>query len=223
MWQLMIIVSEDSILQATKVAYLTLYNGSANESDPTILREDAATISIANPAADEQPFALQDGAIRYTGCYPRYFPFMDVEFVPREETYFSNAFLVTKELDGIIKLLQTNPASRRALISTWGPDHRAAAKGGAACVTQLYFRMRSNSLHLHSHSRANDAYRLLLLDMQFVTWVQQEIARKLEVKVGPMVHFVDSLHLYVKHSAEVEKQKEFMMNSPEWRLPSFRL
>lgn len=219
----MIIVSEESLLQATKAAFLALYSGSPNRSDPSVLREDAAIVSVTSAKNDDQPFSLKDGELRYRGQYSKYFPFLNDDIVPLEEKYFAKAFVETNELDAVSDLLLKQRSSRRALINAWRPNHRTTAKGGAACITQLYFRLRNDSLHVHSHSRANDAYRLLLLDMQFVAWAQQEIARRLKVATGELLHFVDSLHLYVKHADEVDKQRQFIIGAQEWRSPGFRL
>ncbi len=218
----MITVQSESLLQCAKAAFLALYNGRANESDSAIYREDAAVLELPYPGLDDQPFELRGTSLRYLSDYRRYLPFATEDHAKLEEAYFTSAFITTGKLELVASGLQRKPDSRRAVVSVWESSHMNAPRSSAPCVTQLYFRLRSGRLEVHSHSRANDAYRLLLPDMQFARWCQDEIAKRMSVPVGRYLHFVDSLQLYVRHLEEIEKQRVFVLTSPIWSERGFR-
>ena len=210
----MIIIKTNHLLQAAKLAFLALYQGEKNVSDPSIFREDAAVIEVSSPT--DTPFGLRDGRLSYSGDYLRYFPYLEGSTVTAEEEYFTTAFIEAGHLDAITSYLQSRPDGRRALVSIWSPKFLEASTKPSACITQLYFRVFNGRLEVHSHSRANDAYRLLLLDMQFCCWVQADVARQLRLSVGRYIHFVDSLQLYSKHQEAIRKQHDFINSSVEW-------
>jgi thymidylate synthase len=86
------------------------------------------------------------------------------------------------------------------------------------CNTQKYFRLRDGKLELHSHSRANDAYRLLLLDMQLASCIHHEAAKRLDVEMGTYIHFSDSLHFYNQYAKDIEWQRSFMDTATIWQV-----
>jgi thymidylate synthase len=119
-------------------------------------------------------------------------------------------------VEALVEHFRLYPDSRRQVATIWSPKYLDPKVVGV-CITQLYCRLRNNALDLHSHARANDAYRLLLLDMQLAIGVQREIARQLGVSAGRYAHYVDSLHFYKRYKIEIEKQRKYMQNSPVWK------
>ena len=188
----MIIVKTETLLQAAKKAFLALYDGLGNVSDLSIFREDAAVIEVSKPNVSRQAFTLRGNALSYDGDYLKYYPFGDPTTAKIEQEYFTKAFIETGQIDAIVSYLRKQPDGRRALISVWSSAFLDNPRQSSACITQLYFRLRAGELEAHSHSRANDAYRLLLLDMQFSCSVQFEICRILGIPAGRYIHFVDS-------------------------------
>jgi Thymidylate synthase len=213
----MIIVKTHTLMEAAKAAFLALYDGAENASDPSIFREDTAVIEVSHPNASQQAFMLRGKTLVYEADYLKYFPFEDAATPKIEEDYFTKAFIETGQIDAILSYLQREPYGRRALISVWSPTFLHNNHQSSACITQLYFRLRNRQLEVHSHSRANDAYRLLLLDMQFSCWVQSEVSRLLGVSVGRYIHFVDSLQLYSKHLPSINRQRTFFQTALEWQ------
>lgn len=213
----MILITSDNLIEATKQGFLKLYESAPNSSDASILREDSAVIEVLNPEAQAEAFELRDGKLYYVGDYFKYFPDMDRELPKVEQEHFTDIIIDTGHLDTITEHLQRYPDTRRGVISTWLPEYLLNPKKSGVCVAQLYFRMRDGKLEVHSHSRANDAYRLLLMDMQLSTWFQREVARRIGVPVGRYIHFVDSLQFYAKYREGIEKQRDYILSSPAWQ------
>ena len=214
----MIIVQANNLLTATKQAFFDLYtNGSQNMSDKGIWFEDAAVIEIEDPDADNiKGFMIEQNKFQYLGDYKMYFPEVNLALISAEEEDYTKIFLQSGEIETLVDHFRLYPDSRRQLISSWLPKYMDPKVIGV-CITQLYCRLRNNSLVLHSHSRATDAYRLLLLDMQLATTIQREIARQLGVPVGRYIHYIDSLHFYRKYKANIENQLRYMETSPSWK------
>jgi len=64
------------------------------------------------------------------------------------------------------------------------------------CTTTLQFLPRKGKLHLAVTMRSNDIYRGFPGDVFAFTFIQELVARTLELDVGTYSHFVGSLHLY---------------------------
>ena len=213
----MIIVQSDNLIEAAKRTFLKLYDGEPNRSDPSIFREDVAVIQVSEPDKQEPAFELRENKLYYIGDYLKYYPDMDKDLPRIEQEHFTEILLEPGHIDAITDHLKQHPDSRRGLVSTWAPKYLLHPKQSGVCITQLYFRMKDGRLEVHSHSRANDAYRLLLLDMQLSTWAQQEIAGRLGVDIGEYIHFVDSLQLYSKNSDAIKRQRTYVLSAPAWQ------
>jgi hypothetical protein len=213
----MITVNEDNLIKATKSAFIALYEGnSTNFSDQDLLKEDIAIIEVANPSQDKNVFELKENTLFYIDDYQQYFPDVDPDLANIEQEHYTDVIIKEGLLDALQYHLEKHPSSRRGLISTWSPIYYDLSIGGV-CVTQLYFRVRNGLLEVHSHLRANDAYRLLLMDMQLAIWAQNELSKRLNIPKGRYIHFVDSLQFYKKFKTQIDKQYEFMMNSLIWQ------
>lgn len=214
----MIIVHASSPVAAAKQAFLDLYTkGTPNTSDESIWREDAAVIEIEAPTTNDlKGFVIEHERFQYRGDYKLYFPEVDSTLIKAEEEDYTKLFLQSGGLETLVSHFRLYPDSRRQLISSWSPKYMDPKVIGV-CITHLYCRLSNNSLELHSHARANDAYRLLLLDMQLAISVQKEIARQLGVPVGRYIHYVDSLHFYKRYKTNIEDQLAYMHTSPVWK------
>jgi hypothetical protein len=99
----------------------------------------------------------------------------------------------------IIKLLGTDPASRRAVITMWDPvlDTNQESKD-IPCNTSVYFKLRERGLDITVSCRSNDmvwgAYGTDSVDFSML---QEYVAGKLGVQVGRHYHLSDSFHVYL--------------------------
>ncbi|HSW65653.1 MAG TPA: thymidylate synthase [Bacillota bacterium] len=212
----MIYISARSITQAAKKGLLATLGCAANASDPAISHETAATIVVTKPDSEPPGFVIQNNTFAYQNNYAAYLPEVDSSLVNDEEIDYTKLFISPGHLDTIIACLKKYPDSRRNVINSWSPRCLDPKEVGV-CITQLYFRLNNGRLDLHSHARANDAYRLLLLDMQLATSIQHAVARATHAPVGEYVHFVDSLHCYKQYENEIQRQLDYMHAAAVWK------
>lgn len=201
----------------TKRAYLALYHSQTPVSDPLILKEDAAVLTINHENAPNPHFKVENHHYTYTFNLEAYFPSVSRERIMEESQYWTKALYKTKVKQKVINHLKKNKHSRRALISLWKPSHFKNLERSGACITQLYFRVKKGCLEFHTHARANDAHNCLLMDLHMMTTIHAWVADNLNLKVGKHIHFVDALHFYKKDKKSITKQIRLFDRLTGWK------
>lgn len=113
------------------------------------------------------------------------------------------------QIEQVIKILQNDPLSRRAVININTPHNHKFETKDEPCTIALQFYLRKGKLSSTSVMRSNDVWFGLPYDIVFFTELNQYIARRLKVETGKHTHFVTSLHMYLK---DEEKIKEVINN-----------
>lgn len=112
------------------------------------------------------------------------------------------------QVQNVIETLKANAASRRAVIQLFRGEDLAnnleSRREDLPCTCTLQFSIRNNRLHAMVMMRSNDAYLGLPHDVFAFTMLQELVARSLGVEVGHYKHAVSSLHLYTKHTQEIQ-------------------
>lgn len=108
------------------------------------------------------------------------------------------------QIELVVRMLQEDPNSRRAVINLNVPNRNAIITRDEPCTICLQFLIRNKKLHCTAVMRSNDIWFGFPYDVAFFTDLQKYIAMKLGVDYGTYTHFVMSLHLYEK---DVEKIK----------------
>lgn len=107
------------------------------------------------------------------------------------------------QLSQIVRLLRSDPTSRRAVITLYDPDLDFVASNDIPCNNWLHFIARDGKLHLHVAARSTDiwwgfsginAFEWTLLLEMMSHWVG--------LKPGRLAFFTSSLHLYERHFAQ---------------------
>ncbi|MDP4038868.1 MAG: thymidylate synthase [bacterium] len=114
-------------------------------------------------------------------------------FVQQEFDHYAN--LLVGQVDTIIKYLQQNPLSKRAIIDVWDDKQRNLQKP-AECLVYMVFRETTNGLDMHVHMRANDAKTKALLNFHIFAAIHHYVAKKIKKNVGIYYHYSNSYHLY---------------------------
>lgn len=112
--------------------------------------------------------------------------------------YAFSAWGHTDQLKTLVKLLQADPDSRRAVLQMWhAPLDLNIASKDIPCNTHAYFKIRDGALRMTVCCRSNDmiwgAYGANAVHFSFL---QEYLADKLEVQVGPFTQISDSFHAY---------------------------
>ncbi len=109
------------------------------------------------------------------------------------------------QVNYVVTKLRSNPFSRQAVIQLF--DHRdfAGPADDVPCTCTLQFLVRSGALQAITYMRSNDAHLGLPHDIFAFTFLQELVARSVEVPVGRYVHVVGSFHLYEKDLGAAEQ------------------
>ena len=103
------------------------------------------------------------------------------------------------QLDFVIKELDTNPSSRRAVLTIYdGKDH-GLHSFDTPCTLNIVFNVTDGSLNMSVLMRSNDIWFGFCNDQYCFSKLQELVSNKLSLKIGWYYHFVNNLHLYSKH------------------------
>jgi len=106
------------------------------------------------------------------------------------------------QLLNVVKSIEGNPWTRRAVIQIFDHSDLASALTEVPCTCTLQFLLRDGSLELIVYMRSNDAYLGLPHDIFAFTMIQELVARLVGATLGVYTHMVGSMHLYTNDSAQ---------------------
>lgn len=104
------------------------------------------------------------------------------------------------QLDQVRRVLIRDPDSRQAVIQLFDPDHDTRGHRDVPCTLNYRFFLRGGRLHMHTTMRSQDLWLGFPYDIFAATVLHELLAGWLGVELGHYHHFVDSLHLYDKHT-----------------------
>ena len=99
------------------------------------------------------------------------------------------------QISMVLKELQRDWFTRRAVISLWNPTVDSTSSH-PPCTVVLQFLFREGKLHLTSVLRSNDAWMAALPDMIALSRIQAEMAKTLNVEIGIYTQMSVSYHIY---------------------------
>lgn len=128
--------------------------------------------------------------------------------------------------------LQSNPTSRRCVVSLWETMDLWRGQHGSKdvpCTLNLQFLLREGMLHLIVTMRSNDVWLGMPYDIFCFTMIQRLMAEALGVGYGKYIHQVGSLHRYVcnpslsackapKYETIYERNDSFPKGWESWHL-----
>jgi hypothetical protein len=100
-----------------------------------------------------------------------------------------------------IRLLKTDPNTRRAVIAMWDPSADLnMRKKDIPCNTHIYFRRADDRLNMSVLNRSNDlVWGALGSNIVHFSFLQELIAHAVDLKVGSMYQITNNLHIYERH------------------------
>lgn len=104
------------------------------------------------------------------------------------------------QIDSVVRLLNDDPHTRRAIISLFDPVADYAPSKDVPCTNWLQFTTRDGALHLTVVMRSNDLF-WGFSGINVFEWsvLQEMVARWTGHAVGTLTFFVGSLHIYERH------------------------
>ena len=101
--------------------------------------------------------------------------------------------------------LRADPESRRAVIQIRTAVDAWLADKDVPCTLSLQFFVRDQKLHLTVSMRSSDLILGIPYDVIAFTFFQELMARELNLELGSYMHVSNSMHLYERDFAMVEK------------------
>lgn len=101
-----------------------------------------------------------------------------------------------KQLEYILKLLQDDPDTRRAVMNIYNFHDDFHESLDVPCTVALQFLIRDGKFHLVVYMRSNDLLWGTPIDISNFCFLQEVLARCLGLKLGVYQHHVGSLHIY---------------------------
>jgi len=107
-------------------------------------------------------------------------------------------------LERVVRILQSDPDSRKATVSIWR-GHETIDTKDLPCTINWSFILRDGHLNMTTFMRSNDVFTGVAYDVPAMARIQSAVAWALEVLPGEYTHVVQSLHIYDKDISAVKK------------------
>jgi thymidylate synthase len=126
----------------------------------------------------------------------------------------ANSDYGTDQIATIIDQLQTNPDSRRIILSAWNPNqlHEMALP---PCHTFSQFRIYNGKLNCQMYQRSADVFLGVPFNIASYALLTHILARECNLEVGYFVHTIGDAHIYHNHFDQVKEQ----LSRTEFPLP----
>ncbi|HEY4613619.1 MAG TPA: thymidylate synthase [Bacteroidota bacterium] len=126
-----------------------------------------------------------------------------------------------KEIDQIaevVKILRTNPNSRRMVINAWEPGNALWSKL-PPCHFSFVFNVQEGKLNCHLTQRSGDIALGIPFNIAAYSLLTQAIAQDVGLALGYFSHTIVDAHIYVNH---IDGLKEQMKRKPK-QLPKLSI
>jgi thymidylate synthase len=121
-----------------------------------------------------------------------------------------NGIIKAREYDQIaevIKLIKTNPSSRRMVVSAWNPGMLSRQKL-PPCHVMFIFNVTGDRLNCHLTQRSGDIALGIPFNLACYAALTIAIAKETGYKPGMFAHTIVDAHIYVNHVDGLKKQLE---------------
>jgi len=126
------------------------------------------------------------------------------------------------QLAWVINEIQTNPSSRRLIVSAWNPSEieEMAKAGLPPCHTLFQFYVsHDNKLSCQLYQRSADLFLGVPFNIASYALLTMMVAQVCQLELGDFVHTFGDVHLYNNHIEQAEQQ---LSRSPK-RLPRMKI
>lgn len=197
----MIVLEGKTPEELYRKAFLEVYKLSNLEDDPKNYKDTSAVLTLKNYKQDDGVVWDENG-FNSTFDYTKYIK-EGAEQIKLEVEHYNEEFIQSGKLESFFKYFNSDETTKKGLINLWDNDHLDPEKP-FPCLTYVWFRKMGDTLHMNCHMRANDAYKILIMDLHVGTSLHEYVANKLGLKKGIYHHIVDTLHFYHRNKSEIE-------------------
>ena len=111
----------------------------------------------------------------------------------------------TDQIANLIHQIQTNPDSRRLIVTGWDPQ-QAGSVDLPPCHTLFQFKVESRStLHCQLYQRSADAFLGVPFNISSYALLMHLVAHVCELNVGEFVYTLGDYHIYQNHLDQVHE------------------
>lgn len=109
------------------------------------------------------------------------------------------------QIADLVKQIQTNPNSRRLIVSGWDPE-TATQVDLPPCHTLFHFKVENEkTLHCQLYQRSADAFLGVPFNISSYALLTYMLAHACDLEVGEFIHTFGDLHIYSNHLTQVEE------------------
>ena len=201
----MLTITAQNDIDLWKQAFFAVDELDEHHGDPKNYKETSAALILQG---FNQPHGIELSVDGFDSVcdYDKYLPEGN-KSVAIEIDHYNGLLISSRKLQRLQHLLASDPYTKKAVLNVWTPD-LDVADPNIPCLVYLWARRISNTLDVNFHMRANDAYRLLLIDMHIGIAIHQYLASQLGLEIGEYRHLVDSLHLYSRDREAIQNFKQ---------------
>lgn len=125
------------------------------------------------------------------------------------------------QISWLIEEIQSNPRSRRLILSAWNPN-QIEEMALPPCHVMSQFRVIKGRLHCHLYQRSADMFLGVPFNIASYSLLTHMIARLCHLDVGDFVWSGGDCHIYMNHMDQVEEQlSRDPSDPPTLEMPSF--
>ncbi|MEI6790593.1 MAG: thymidylate synthase [Myxococcaceae bacterium] len=201
----MLTITAKNDIDLWKQAFFAVEELDEHHGDPKNYKETSAALILQG---FNQPHGIElrtDGFVSVSD-YDTYLPEGN-KSVAIEISHYNELLVANGKLEQLQYLLASDPYTKKAVLNVWSPNLDVAGST-VPCLVYLWARRINNTLDVNFHMRANDAYRLLLIDIHIGVAIHQYLASQLGLEIGEYRHLVDSLHLYSRDREAIQDFKQ---------------
>jgi thymidylate synthase len=109
------------------------------------------------------------------------------------------------QIEALIQNIQTNPNSRRLIVSGWDPRH-AEQVDLPPCHTLFQFKVEApKTLHCQLYQRSADAFLGVPFNISSYALLMHMVAHVCDLEVGEFIYSLGDYHIYQNHREQVEE------------------
>jgi thymidylate synthase len=136
----------------------------------------------------------------------------------RKFNHDDNVYCAVDQIVDVIRQIQTNPDSRRIILSAWNPL-QTSEMALPPCHVLTQFRVVNGKLSCQMYQRSGDAGLGIPFNIASYSLLTHIIAKECNLGVGDFVHTIGDAHIYTNHIEQVREQ----LTREEFPLPTLRI
>lgn len=196
-----LIVKSSDIVNLYRETFKQIYRLPDLENHPKNFKESSALLTLDN-YKNENQINFDGKAVKSCFDYEQFVRDGNKMF-ELEAEHYSKVLFSSGKMDKALIQLNEFPDSKKAVVNLWKGNYKEV-ESDVPCVVYLWFKRSKGSLFMHAHLRANDAYKILLIDLHILTAIHRFVAEELNLEIGEYLHFVDSMHFYTRDKEDID-------------------